>query len=705
MTTRLNELNAQHQVLLDWVQEAEGSEAVPKIENFLEELAQAGLETVNARQRSQLRGIIRFWSSFIYDRTGQFPEVQLLPASTTGEPLAISQAEIEEPAKSQPELMAKIKQIGPYELIEEIGKGGFSEVYKAVDTLTEQLVALKVLQGEQFQHSRRFKERLIERERLVAELDHPHIIPVYSVTEYNGIPCIVMKYIESGSLDDRLAHWYWRPSVQTILEIVRQATEGLAYLHNRQIIHRDIKPANILLSFDDQAYLTDFGIAQVFESALKGMVVGTPEYLAPEAILRPSSVDGRVDLYSLGVILFELFVGKPPFSAESATEVLHLQVNQPVPRFDKEEGFSSFSKKIAVTIHKYLGKDSDKHEEDAFFVSKRIAAMIYKCLEKDPDKRFQDAEEMLGEIEQLLSSLPDTVLDACPPHFTTAPETRYVRHGTQPLSEVDLPTSPPAQTPAPPPPVAAVGGTCPQCGHPFMPGEAFCDNCGAALPARSPAPPPQPTPGWGGQTCPNCGMQVEPGAAFCDNCGSSVTSLSPRSPTRPLTGEMLSPSRPPLYPPVQPSSNQSDTLILEESKHLVYQGVLAILIFRSDTPGENHFVVRQNRTTIGRGQYNDIVINEPSLSRQHALLVYEKPEDKAGMFTLYDLASANGTFINNKDRVCVKCKLKHNDSIRLGQVELLFKRLDDDPKPLSTKKDESQTEQSNGLAGNSIETD
>jgi serine/threonine protein kinase len=600
----MDEINAQHQVLLELIQEAEENDAVSKVQEFLKQLAEAGSEVAEARQRSQLRGLMRFWSSFIYERTGQFPEVQLLPVSKivtspsrsegdTGELIRLTRERAALSEEAEEESMRRLdtpveqrtvvttKQIGPYEIIDEIGEGGFSKVYKALNTATEELVALKVLQGKQFRQSQRLRERLIEREQLVAELEHPNIIPVYSVAEYDGLPCIAMKLVESGSLADRLAHWYWRPSFRKILEIAGQASTGLDYLHEKQIVHRDIKPANLLLSFDDQVFLTDFGIAQVLESAFGGMIVGTPEYIAPEAILHPDSVDGRADIYSLGVILFELFMGRPPFRDDSVTQLLHRQVNQPAPRMDD----------VACG---------------------EIAALIHRCLEKDPENRFQDAKALMSTIQHLLSSLPDTILEACPTHFITAPETRFTPHDTQALSDTSTPL--------------------------YIAGSA----------------------------CPSCGTSNPPEAAFCNNCGASLSGMTvpPSSPSTPL----------PYQPP--PSHEQS-TLLVGEPQHLSHQAFLAILIVRSDSLTEDHFVIRQSRTVIGRGQFNDIVIDEPTVSRQHALLVYQKSEDEQGDFALYDLASANGTFVNEKKQ-CLKCKLKHNDVIMLGRVELLFKRLDDD---------------------------
>ena len=347
---------------------------------------------------------MRFWSSFIYDCSGLFPEVQLLP--TTQDDVSVSS--ITDPIKqeelndnkvtSSMEQGVTFPQVGSFEIIDEIGEGNFSKVYKAINTLSEEVVALKVLQGKPFKQSQKLRNLLIQREQLAVTLAHSHIIPVYKTTEeYEDIMCIAMKLIESGSLGDRLSHWYWRPSTREILNLVRQAVEGLKYLHEKQIIHGDIKPANLLVSFDDHVYLTDFGITKVIGSAFIGMVVGTPEYLAPEAILHPEQADGRVDLYAIGIMLYELFTGKPPFRSESPVELLHLHVNNLV----------SPIKELPESLN----------------------AILLKCLQKDPQERFQSADELRDEIDKLLATLPDAFLDLQPSNFVTDPEVRFKSHG------------------------------------------------------------------------------------------------------------------------------------------------------------------------------------------------------------------------------------------------------------------------------------
>lgn len=474
MTAILDELNARHQELVNLSETADASEVIPQAQEFLKQLAQAGAAVADALQRSQLRALIRFWSSFIYDHTGQFPEVRLLPAIEPAE-AHIAAAATRKTSSVESRLLAdnEMKRIGPYELLGEIGHGGFSRVYKAFDTITERVVALKVLEHEQFRLSPRFRKRLLEREQVVAGLEHPNLIPIYAVAEHDGQPCIAMQLVESGSLADRMATWdQWRPSIRAVLDIACQVAEGLAYLHSHGIVHRDVKPANILLSFQDHVYLTDFGITQVFESAFEGLIVGTPEYLAPEAILHPDQVDGRADLYSLGIVLYRLFTGRLPFQATSDEQILYLQVNQPVPSM------------------------GDTPTE--------IAAMIHRCLAKDPDQRFRNMEELAGESKQLLLSMPDSILTILLGPFTpgigipsqTREITKPIWVERESLSvEVERDrASIQALLPA--------EAICPQCGATNRPTARYCVRCRTVL-----------------ASCPHCGTPNRLGAKYCAACG------------------------------------------------------------------------------------------------------------------------------------------------------------------------------------------
>lgn len=653
MANLLDDLTLRHETLLDLLEEAADRVSVTEVQEFMQQLAQAGADISGPRERSQLRGIIRFWSSFVYDRIGQFPDVQLLPAIASASSLDAQGAQpgklkrLDGSSSQQPsgsvsaqvvgnEMVADSRiesqpsMIGPYEIVEEIGRGGFSKAYKALDTTSGRVVALKVIPKEQFGASSRLQERLLERERMALELSHPRIVPVYAVDEFAGAICIAMKLVQSGSLSDRLSHWYWRPSLKQILDLVAQAAEGLVYLHRRGIVHGDLKPSNMLVSLEDRVYLSDYSNAQEIQSVYRGVLVGTPEYMAPEMIIHPDSVDARADLYSLGIILFQLLLGYLPFRARSVDETFHLQVREPLPPL---RGLPF-----------------------------EIALLIRKCLEKDPSDRFNDASQLLGDLQKLQATLPDETLGRIPPHFTSRPEARLQPSDTAALDPLSL---------------FSLAEHCPACQSPTALGIEFCGNCGWDL--RQPAPQ---RPSVGSERaltrCPKCKNPCSPSAAFCGACGVLLTGggVSRQVPTA---------AAPPV--PVQPAAVSSrdyapqDTVIIVAKEASFSPKIVAILLVDNASVVPQHFVVNSEKMTIGRSAHNEVVIDHPTVSQQHALLVYQKPNKAPGSFALYDLASSNGTVIND-EIVDAYRELQHNDVITLGQVKLVFKRLDDEPQPI-----------------------
>lgn len=622
----INRFNDKHQQLLGLIEGDSTREVLDEVFNFLEELVQAGTDVTDARQRSHLRGLIRFWSSYVYDRTGEFHQVQLLPSTgvskTKEEELSVyvvpstdgesyeSSSMAKDSNNGHGKVIEKLKDlpatIGPYEVFEEIGEGGFSTVYMARDTRQSKMVALKVLKDRLFLTSTDFRRSLVKREKETISYSHPNIIPVYEVAEYDGLACTAMKWVEDGSLADFMTGSYWRPTIGKILHIIGQAVDGLTYLHSLGIVHGDIKPANLLLTVDHHVYLTDFGITQLIESAFQGIRVGTPEYMAPESILHPDAIDGRADIYGLGIVLFQLLMGRPPFTAQSEQEVIYHQVNRPVP--------------------------------DMGDVPDALADVVRKCLAKNPDERYANTEEFQADINLLLDSLPPGILGTAPLYFTTPPHNRYQPHDTTTLRR---PTGMAVVAPLPPPPLPAINPSreMPSTGSLDR---IFCDYCGSE----------------------NAGM-----ATFCKNCGTILRSPA-RSEHTPSMSPMLS---------GQSSTDLLETKLVFGSRDFAPDEPLAILIYRSGIPRNvDHIIIRKKRSIVGRLLDHEIALMEESVSRHHALLMYEKSGSKKANFTLYDFASTNGTFVNTK-RVQYRRRINHNDTIQFGQVKLIFKRLDDDP--------------------------
>lgn len=610
----LEALIDRHQALLQAMQERPENGLLPQVNAFVGEIASAGKAITDARSRSRLRSVLRFWASYIYDCTGAFPDVELLHPE--GEPATPPEGTEQVPTSSGR------RQIGPYLLLKDIGSGGFSKVFQALHTGTQQVVALKILQSEQFDLLPQLRDRLLDRERLVRDLDHPRIIPVYSVTDYDGVACIAMKYVESGSLADRLSGWYWPASYRTIIDIVLQAAEGLDYLHRLGIVHRDIKPANLLLSYDHQVLLTDFGIAQFLEQAFQGMIVGTPEYIAPEAIISPASVDGRADIYGLGCLLFELITGNPPFVGESQQELLNKQVNLAPPPITS--------------------------------VPFELAQLVADCLKKQPGERIASATALIERLNHLFKVLPEAFLDSVPIHFQSAPDRRYAAIDSKPITQIAvLPSGSVVRQEE----NQRDTHVCPVCGAPNPPDQRFCDQCGSTLreapssPSRA-APPPTPVP----TRSPPPGKRT----------ATSITAVLP----------------PPLAATTPGDTKVPATVLLQGGEGTEPEPLLlALFLLEGDrTVEESIFLVAGRRLLIGRERYCDIILSAPTVSRQHALLVYHLRPDGRGEFTLIDLASASGTFVNGR-RVKGRAVLPHNAWVRLGGVQLLFKRLDDEPPP------------------------
>ena len=221
--------------------------------------------------------------------------------------------------------------LGPYRIIEPLGRGGMASVFRAYEAGLDRYVALKVLPRE-FLHDETFAERFKREARTLAGLEHPNIVPIHAFGIEDGTPWMAMRLVPGGTLASlsrkgRLAH-------SRILDILEGVAEALDYAHARGVIHRDVKPQNVLLDESERVYLADFGIARMVEGATivtqKGVITGTPQYMAPEQV-SGDTLDGRCDVYALGIITYELLTGHVPFSADTPVAVLIKHVSEPIP--------------------------------------------------------------------------------------------------------------------------------------------------------------------------------------------------------------------------------------------------------------------------------------------------------------------------------------------------------------------------------------
>jgi eukaryotic-like serine/threonine-protein kinase len=264
-----------------------------------------------------------------------------------------------------------------YELEELVGTGGMSSVYRARDTLLERNVALKVLH-DRYTTDEEFVERFKREARAVAQLSHPNIVTVIDRGEAGGKQFIVFEYIDGENLKELVVR-EGRLSVRDALEVALQIARGLAFAHEHGVVHRDVKPQNVLLNGDGQAKVTDFGIARTLAVdgvTQTGTVMGTSNYIAPEqASGQPVGVE--TDVYSLGVVLFELLAGDVPFPGEHFVSVAMKHVNEPPPNL--------------------LDVRRD--------VPLRVAAAVDCALEKDPGARFPSMDSFAAELEACLAQL------------------------------------------------------------------------------------------------------------------------------------------------------------------------------------------------------------------------------------------------------------------------------------------------------------
>lgn len=252
--------------------------------------------------------------------------------------------------------------LGAYKIIEKIGAGGMATVYKAYQPSMERYVAIKVLPSD-LAEDEEFVIRFKREARTIAKLEHPHILPVFDYGEENGIAYFVMRYLDTGTLRDKL-----QTSTLTLDDIDRiftQLTDALGYAHKQGVIHRDLKPANILIDKNNNLFLTDFGIAKLLENTASARltqtnsILGTPSYISPEQAAA-LDVDQRSDIYSLGIILYELLTGRVPFNAHTALAIALQHIQAPITPPSK------ITPDIPPAVEQVILKALDKSPENRF---------------------------------------------------------------------------------------------------------------------------------------------------------------------------------------------------------------------------------------------------------------------------------------------------------------------------------------------------
>jgi serine/threonine protein kinase len=275
-----------------------------------------------------------------------------------------------------------LKKIGRYEIRAELGRGGMATVYRAFDPSFGREVAIKVLPRELL-HDPEFRMRFEREARIIATLEYPAIVPVYDFGHENDQPYIVMRLMQGGSLADRLKHGPI-PLNRTV-EILNRLSGSLDRAHARSIIHRDLKPSNFLLDKEDEPYISDFGIAKLTaesSTTARTAIIGTPAYMSPEQWYGEIP-DRRCDVYSLGVITFEMLTGQLPYQANTPPAFMTKHLTEPVPRIlDINPRLPAETQSI---IEQAMAKSKDARFATAGEMANALAALAQKPLAIAPD--------------------------------------------------------------------------------------------------------------------------------------------------------------------------------------------------------------------------------------------------------------------------------------------------------------------------------
>ena len=323
-----------------------------------------------------------------------------------------------------------VTRFGRYEIRGELGRGGMATVYHAYDPNFGREVAIKVLPRE-FLHDPQFRARFEREAKTIALLEHPAIVPVYDFGEEDGQPYIVMRFMSGGSLADRVRRG--PVPLAEVGRLISALAPALDVAHAKGIIHRDLKPGNILFDEYGNPFLSDFGIARITQSAgsatLTGSaIIGTPAYMSPEQVQGNKDIDGRSDIYALGVILFQMLAGKMPYESDTPAKVMLMHILDPVPQVSTTKG------DIPVVLDR----------------------VINQAMAKDPNQRFPTASQMATVLSAAITGQP-AVRPVPPPVRSGETVVAPITPSRQPPSgihhsQVSQPPSG-ASYPATPPPV------------------------------------------------------------------------------------------------------------------------------------------------------------------------------------------------------------------------------------------------------------
>jgi serine/threonine-protein kinase len=279
-----------------------------------------------------------------------------------------------------------ISHLGRYEVVGELGQGAMGVVYKATDPLIDRIVAIKTITLSLAQEERdEYEARFYQEAKAAGRLSHPNIVTIFDVGRSGDIAYIAMEFLQGRELRDILNDDKLLP-VDQVLDIVAQVAVGLAYAHEHGIVHRDIKPSNIMVGRDCHVKITDFGIARMASASVRtqtGMVLGSPKYMSPEQVMGKLT-DQRSDIFSLGVVLYEMLTGQPAFMGENVNAIMYQTLNAipPPPR----------------TVNAA--------------VPEMLNFIVAKALAKDLESRYQNAKDLANDLRACLGTLPRSAAPA-----------------------------------------------------------------------------------------------------------------------------------------------------------------------------------------------------------------------------------------------------------------------------------------------------
>jgi serine/threonine-protein kinase len=276
----------------------------------------------------------------------------------------------------------KLEKIGRYQVLERVGKGGMGVLYRGFDPVLDREVAIKLMHADFSEDTEQMRPRFYREARAAAKLNHRNIVTIFEFAEESNVPYIVMEFLKGTPLGARMNS---QPplTIDDKLNVVAQLCDGLAYAHEQGVVHRDVKPDNVFILEDGQVKLLDFGIAKLQTSTLtrQGDVLGSASYMSPEQVGGSESVDGRADIFSTGVVLYELLTGKKPFEGDSPTAV----------------------------IVKILKDDPNPIDAATTGLPADVIAAVMKALQKDPANRFQTADAMSRELQNIRKGLHPSI--------------------------------------------------------------------------------------------------------------------------------------------------------------------------------------------------------------------------------------------------------------------------------------------------------